>query len=100
MNDIIWAAVVSAGPSTLAAVLSYRAVVHGKENRAAVAEVGEKADRNNAAIGRVEHATNGMMTGRIREVVRDELIRHSQNTEEMRELMDAIFRNAQDIDEI
>lgn len=100
MNDTVWAAVVSAGPSTLAAVLSYRSVVHGKENKQAVEAVSQKADRNNEALGRVEHATNGMMTGRIREVVRDELIRHSQNTEEMRELMDAIFRNARDTDEI
>lgn len=95
MDALVGAAAVSAIPSTLAAVLSYRAVVHSRQNKAVMQQVSDKADENHKAIGRVETATNGVLTNRIREVLRDELIKHSQATTEMYDLLDAIIRNVQ-----
>lgn len=81
LDPLVGAAAVSAVPSTLAALLSYRAVRKGKEN--------------SQTLARVERATNGEMERKIRKVLRDELIKHSGVTQEMYDLLDAILRNVQ-----
>lgn len=65
----------------MAAVLSYRALTKGRQN--------------SETLKRVERATNGELTRKIREAVRDELIQHAGTTQEMYDLLDAILRNVQ-----
>lgn len=93
VNPLVGAAAVGSIPGIMAAALSYLGMRHTKEVSGKTDAISDKADENNESLKRVERATNGQMTARIREAVRDELIRSSAGTEEMRLLMDTLLRN-------